>query len=202
MTSGGNWLSEADRRDLDSAHNTLHRLAMKQERGLLMSRRASSFAGSQTSIHRLQTASAAEVFHSHNAARGIESADPGSFGLLRRQVARRPGDAIADTDRATLIKHAAIEAGVRLAVCVTNFGVLSPNTGASGSGLSAANAVASDLVEDVDSIGGVVGCTINNSDARAEGTSLGRRRRPHPGFVNLPVNEASTSATEIYDTHT
>ena len=200
MASGGNWLSEADRRDLDSANNTLHRFAMKQERGLLMSRRASSFACSQTSSHRLQTA--AEVFHSHSAARGIESADPGSFGLLRRQVARLPGDAIADTDRATLIAHAAIEAGRRLAVCVTNLGVMFPNTGASGSShaanLSAANAVAGDLVKDGDSIVGVVGCTISNADARAEVTSLGRRQCPHPGFINL--NEESTSATELYDT--
>lgn len=80
-TSPGNWLSQADRSELDAVGKVLHRLTMKHKERSRASHVATSFAGPRTSPHRLVTSE--EVRRSHAAARGVAADDPGPIGLLR-----------------------------------------------------------------------------------------------------------------------
>ena len=88
------------------------------------SRGATSFSDAHTSARRLQTQ--AEVAHwhwrSHAAARGVEAGDSGPVDLLRRHVARQPGEQLTYPEDDVFVVHAAVEAGQCLSAFVTRLG--------------------------------------------------------------------------------
>lgn len=129
---GDAFLSPQDRHILDSASGVLHRLAMQLDKSLHATGSSTSFAGSRTSQRRLQTAGA--VAHAHAVARGVEAADPGPVGLLRRQVALLQSTAAgANESDVSLIAHAAQEGGAHLSAFVSKLGVVIPSSSRGGS---------------------------------------------------------------------
>lgn len=133
----GIYLSTQDRRILDNASNVLHRLAMQIDKSLHATGSATSFAGARTSQHRLTTMAA--VARSHSSARGVEAADPGPVGLLRRQIAQLSG-AVSDSDNAesdvSLVARAAQEAGLQLSTFVSQLSAGAPPLSCAAGGAS------------------------------------------------------------------
>jgi hypothetical protein len=114
--ASSSWLSPQDRSSLDAVGKTLHRFLMRHEYSLRNSGSATGFSGARTSTRRLQTKD--EVGHSHVSARGVEAGDPGPVALLRRQVARQPGQRLTDSDDSTFVARAAAEAGKSLSTFI------------------------------------------------------------------------------------